>query len=87
MFEANEMIGFLPTVEMTLPRVLTFCEAINIVLTNAGRHIQIGLDHRLGQSHMKCRPRRGRFCKTGKLFERQRVLAGLEKNALAWPER
>jgi hypothetical protein len=31
------------------------------------------------------RPRQGVFGKPGKLFERERVLAGLSKNALAWP--
>jgi len=38
------------------------------------------------QAPMAGRPRQGVFEKPGKLFERQRVLAGLLKNARAWPE-
>jgi hypothetical protein len=38
-----------------------------------------------GYSRAMSRPRQGVFGKPGKLFERERVLAGLSKNILAWP--
>jgi hypothetical protein len=44
----------------------------------------IGLDHRFGHIRTTGKPRQGIFGKPGKLFERERVLAGLSKDALAW---
>jgi len=47
----------------------------------------VGLDHRFGQTLVMSGRRQGVFGKPGKLFERERVLAGLSKNVLAWPKR